>query len=130
MKSTTRVVIASAIGLITAVGGVQAASTRDESSSSPRQETTMEKFENGTRHLTRESWRDSKRIASDTWMESKRIARTTVHSPAIVYEAARGERPLFGPAPGDREVHQQMALTGHPVNTSGRNPPNSNSPPI
>jgi len=130
MKSTTRVVIASAIGLITAVGGAQAASTQDESNSSPRQETTTERVETGTRHLARESWRDSRRIASDTWMESKRIARTVVHSPAIVYEAARGERPLFGPAPGDREAHQQMALTGHRANTSDRNPPNDNSPPI
>jgi hypothetical protein len=126
MKSTTRAVIASAVGLITAAGGAQAASTQDESSSSGRQESTMEKVETGTRHLARESWRDSKRIASDTWMESKRIARTVVYSPAIVYEAARGERPLFGPAPSD----QQMALTGHRLNTSGRNPPNDNSPPI
>src|SRR5580700_2236163 len=102
MKSTTKAVIASAIGLITAIGGAQA---------STQPEATMEKVDHGTRHLAKESYRDSKRIASDTWMESKRIARTVVHSPVIVYEAARGERPLFGPAPSE---HQQMALTGHP----------------
>jgi len=116
MKSSiAKALVATAIGLITATSAAYAGP-------GPRHETTMEKFERGTAHLARETWRDS-----------KDVGRTVVHSPVIAWEVARGERPLFPheTAARQRDHREQIALTGHRAKSRAEmNVPRHYDPPI
>jgi hypothetical protein len=112
-----------ALGLITAATAASA-------------ETTVQKVENGTTHVAKTTYRDSKGLAKTTWTdsksfaavswdESKKVGRTIVYSPVIAYDVMRGERPLFS-HPQDRR--QQIALTGHSMKSQSM--PSHYEPPI
>ena len=118
-NSIAKAIAATAIGLITATSAAYA-------SDQTTQESTMGRIEQGTAHVARTTWRDSKSVArttvSDskgfaaaTWDASKRVAGTVIDSPVIAWQVVRGERPLFPHETASRgEGHrEQIALTGH-----------------
>ncbi len=146
-----------ALGFITGTSAASANTTGTDMSSDnstpPRQETTMEKVENGSAHIAhatvrdskrlahatvRDSWeiahttvRDSKSFASATWDESKRIGRTVVDSPVIAYQVVRGERPLFTHSTPEQSRREQVALTGHTGRAPAEKPSrHDQTPPI
>jgi hypothetical protein len=120
MKSSiAKAIAATAIGLITATSAGYA-------SDQPGRGSTMGRIEQGTAHVARTTWRDSKGVArttvSDskgfaaaTWDGSKRVARTAIDSPVIAWQVVRGERPLFPHETAARGQgrREQIALTGH-----------------
>jgi hypothetical protein len=66
---------------------------------------------------------DTSSFAQNTWRVTKNVASTIVRSPVIVYQAARGERPLFTRRSDMRPTRSrdQMALTGHPADQKRMN---------
>ena len=138
MKSSiANAIAATAIGLITATSAGYA-------SDQPGQESTMGRIEQGTAHVARTTWRDSKGVArttasgskgfaAATWDGSKRVARTAIDSPVIAWQVVRGERPLFPheTAARQRDHREQIALTGHRAKSRAEmNVPRHYDPPI